>query len=728
MYVENESDSNNCKCDSSNLDKKTDNKNTSPVHKLYIWFTSFIIHIGYLLIYLLFIYSVIIFNNQIFNSGVFDNIISSSIKNGGYCAPFLENPEHKSLQPTIVNSEENEYSNISLFNLIKFDYVQENIGNCNNKKSENKFGITPETGDHTYGYGGVSFKKKNVNYLYYIYYNKYFNLSKCIKFIKYNDTSYAYDDNLWGTAFRHFMPFRFIWIILSLCIAVPLMFLVDTTRKFLAYNILVYTFIYKCLYNYINESLLLVILGFLFIYYPTVTIFLLLGFPFMISGITFFLVFIYNLFFQIFHYTMCSLKILNELTEETNKTYKSELSKKFFGGIIYLFKLIGTILKIIIVFFMMIQAYILLSQPIVVFVVIYTLSFLYIIIPFNFRGNILNKEKFQEFINKEKEKDKMVGGDPTTGVSNHPLSQDHHDKIAAHTTDQTTTNHLAPAQTDAATDNPGATTTAQTAAATDQTTSRDQTITTTQTPAHDRLDIDPTIPIEIVHPMNNQPAINAIAINEEYVDENEKNKTVINISSIVNDNKTEDYSIINIWKGLLYKQRYLYLMITIIFIIDLSLSEIIDKKYNYVNYLIGLVILLAMLFAGYFFNLLICKPPTEETKEPSPASMSVMRGGGYITKFFEKKTYRKNSFWIDNINNFSEKNPLTIIKDNIKVETNKCNLTIENNSYVKSFEEMFLTIFSVKEKDKNIELTQIVEHGNNSSGPSGELISKKGKS
>ena len=212
---------------------------------------------------------------------------------------------------------------------------------------------------------------------------------------------------------------------------------------------------------------------------------------------------------------------------------------------------------------------------------------------------------------------------------------------------------------------------------------------------------------------------------EEVVDE--KNKTVINISSIVNDNKTEDYSIINIWKGLLYKQRYLYLMITIIFIIDLSLSEIIDKKYNYVNYLIGLVMLLVMLFAGYFFNLLICKPPTEEMEEPSSRPMSDMIGGGYITKFFEKKTYRKNSFWIDNINNFSEKNPLTIIKDNIKVETNKCNLTIENNSYVKSFEEMFLTIFSVKKKEKEIELTQIVEHGNNSSGPSGELIPKKDK-
>ena len=707
MYGENESDSNNCKCDSSNLDKKTDNKNTSPVHKLYVWFTSFIIHIGYLLIYLLFIYSVIIFNNQIFNSGVFDNIISTSIKNGGYCAPFLENPEHKSLQPTIVNPEEDEYSNISLFNLIKFDYVQENIDNCNNTKSEKKNDITTETGDHTYGYGGVSFKKKYVNYLYYIYYNKYFNLSKLIKFIKYNDTSYAYDDNLWGTAFRHFIPFRFVWIILSLCIAVPLMFLVDTTRRFLAYNILVYTFIYKCLYNYINESLLLVILGFLFIYYPTVTILLLLGFPFMISGITFFLVFIYNLFFQIYHYTMCSLKILNELTEQTNKRYKSELSKNFFGGIIYLFKLIGTILKIIIVFFMMIQAYIFLAQPILVFVVGYTLIFLYIIIPFNFRGNILNKEKFQDFINKEKEKEKIVGGTGTGPVNltrekvesenENPLNPAP-DKTVATTTDKTVATTTAPT-----TDKTVATTTATTTTPT--TTAAATNLTSDQTHADEQLNIDPTITIPIVQLIENNSPIDAIAIREE--DEDEKNKTVINISKIVNDNKNEDYSIINIWKGLLYKQRYLYLMITIIFIIDLSLSEIIDKKYNYVNYLIGLVMLLAMLFAGYFFNLLICKPPSEETKEPSPRPMSVMEGGGYITKFFEKKTYRKNSFWIDNINNFSEKNPLTIIKDNIKVETNKCNLTIENNSYVKSFEEMFLTIFSVKKKEKEIELTSI---------------------
>jgi hypothetical protein len=507
------------------------------------------------------------------------------------------------------------------------------------------------------------------------------------------------------------------------------MFLVDTTRRFLAYNILVYTFIYKCLYNYINESLLLVILGFLFIYYPTVTIFLLLGFPFMISGITFFLVFIYNLFFQIYHYTMCSLKILNELTEETNKTCKYEFSKMFYCGIIYLFKLIGTILKIIIVFFMMIQAYILLSQPIVVFVVMYTLSFLYIIIPFNFRGNILNKEKFQDVINKEKEK--MVGGNPPTSNGiNHPLSQDnpdHPDKPVAptdkpvaptaqttsQTVDQTTTRDQTTTSQDATNPLPPA-----------QTTTRDQTTPITTNPATDELDVNPRTAVHIAQRVDN-PTIHVTASSVSDVDENEKNKTVINISSIVNDNKTEDYSIINIWKGLLYKQRYLYLMITIIFIIDLSLSEIIDKKYNYVNYLIGLVILLAMLFAGYFFNLLICKPPTEETKEPSPASMSVMRGGGYITKFFEKKTYRKNSFWIDNINNFSKKNPLTIIKDNIKVETNKCNLTIENNSYVKSFEEMFLTIFSVKKKDKDIEITRIDEHTNPNS--SGELIPKKDK-
>ena len=43
------------------------------------------------------------------------------------------------------------------------DYVQENIDNCNNNKSK-KIDITTETENHTYGYGGVSFKKKYVNY------------------------------------------------------------------------------------------------------------------------------------------------------------------------------------------------------------------------------------------------------------------------------------------------------------------------------------------------------------------------------------------------------------------------------------------------------------------------------------------------------------------------------------------------------------------------------------
>ena len=177
---------------------------------------------------------------------------------------------------------------------------------------------------------------------------------------------------------------------------------------------------------------------------------------------------------------------------------------------------------------------------------------------------------------------------------------------------------------------------------------------------------------------------------------------------MVNDNDNEDYSIINIWKGLVYKQRYLYLLITIIFVMDLSLSEIIDKKYNYVNYLIGLVILLIMLFLGYFFNLLICKNSNKEIQQVVEIPTAEMVGGGYITKFFEKKSSRKNTFLIDVINNFSEKNPLSIIK-NVEFKTHKCNLKIENNSYVKTFEEMFHTVFFSKKNDNDIEMTQVAQ-------------------
>ena len=698
MYGENESDNNsNCKCDSSDLDKKTENKYNSPVQKVSTWVTTFIIHIGYLLIYLLFIYSVIIFNNQVFKSGVFDNIISP---NGGYCAPFLEIPQDKSLEPTIVTSKKNsEYSNISIFNLVKFDYVEENISNCNEKND----GITTETGDHTYGYGGVSFKKKYVDYLYYIYYNKYFNLSKCIQFVKYNDTSYAYDDNIWGSFFRNFIGLRWVWVLIDLFIALPLMFFVDTTRKFLAYNIVVYTIIYKGLYNYINEGLLLLILGFLFVYYPVVTIMLLLGFPFIISGFTFFLVFLYNLFFQFYHYAMYSLKILNELTSITHKRLKKPIYQNTTGNIIYGFRLLGTILKLIIVFFMMIQFYIYLSPPVVAIVVVYTLVFLYIIIPFKFRGNTLNKEQFQDFINKENPNDKKVGGDPSKPTKVVESSQ----------TTPSDATHLNPSQTTS--DVPSDTTPSQTTSDTtpSQTTSDTIPLDPSQT-TPDTIPLDPsqTTPVATsqatpVATSQATPVASSQAIPIASSDDKNDNKK-IDISTMVNDNDNEDYSIINIWKGLVYKQRYLYLLITIIFVMDLSLSEIIDKKYNYVNYLIGLVILLIMLFLGYFFNLLICKNSNKEIQQVVEIPTAEMVGGGYITKFFEKKSSRKNTFLIDVINNFSEKNPLSIIK-NVEFKTHKCNLKIENNSYVKTFEEMFHTVFFSKKNDNDIEMTQVAQ-------------------
>ena len=62
MYGEDEStnDYNN----DSRLDEKTKVKYNSPIYNFFI---SFIIHICYLLIFLVFIYSIIIYNNKVFN-------------------------------------------------------------------------------------------------------------------------------------------------------------------------------------------------------------------------------------------------------------------------------------------------------------------------------------------------------------------------------------------------------------------------------------------------------------------------------------------------------------------------------------------------------------------------------------------------------------------------------------------------------------------------------------
>jgi len=71
MYGENENDCNNV----SKLDKKTKTKYNNPIYNFCI---SFIIHICYLLLFLVSVYSFLIYNNYIFNFFIFYYIISKN--------------------------------------------------------------------------------------------------------------------------------------------------------------------------------------------------------------------------------------------------------------------------------------------------------------------------------------------------------------------------------------------------------------------------------------------------------------------------------------------------------------------------------------------------------------------------------------------------------------------------------------------------------------------------
>jgi hypothetical protein len=175
-------------------------------------------------------------------------------------------------------------------------------------------------------------------------------------------------------------------------------------------------------------------------------------------------------------------------------------------------------------------------------------------------------------------------------------------------------------------------------------------------------------------------------------------------------------------------------MITIIFIIDLYLSDIVDKKYNYTIYIGGFVLLLFFLLTGFFFNKLNFNNfinEKQETLEPSqlnevralvpaievPAipianqiagpNTSVQNGGNIFSKFFQNKSYSKNSipYSSNDINNFSEKNPSSIIK-NLIFQEKKCELDINDNSYVITFQDMFDNFFkSNKDKDDSVKIS-----------------------
>jgi hypothetical protein len=717
MYGENEND--NDYNDDSKLDKKTKIKYNSPIYNFFI---SFIIHICYLLIFLVFIYSVLIYNNQIFNSGVFDNIIS---KDGGYCSPFLERSYKKDTKSEEVNPKD-EYSNISLFNLIKFDYIDTNINNnCNSDNNKKKIDISVETDEHTYGYGLVTFKKKYVNYLYYFFnnfLNKNINLSNWIYYIKYNNTSYAYNDNLITYSIRSWWILDAFWVLIDLGIALPIMFCIDTIRKSLVYNILIYKLIYTTLYNYINEGLLLLIFGFLFVYYPSLMLSLLFIFPCFITGITFFVVFIYNLFFQTYHYIMYSIEIFKKLMKNTEKSSKPyALMIKYWP--LYCIRLLGTFLKIIIVFFMMINMYSCISPFFVTFFIVYTLIFLYIIIPVSFRGNTLNKDK--NILNKISS---MVGGgkDDPAGIGSTGVSSSVEDSTGV-SSDVEGSSGIDPTKVDPAgvssdvegsfgidptkvdpagvsSDVEGSSvegssvegssvegSTVEGSTVEGSTVEGSTVEGSSGVSSEDGLDESSSIENVI------QPTILPTVIKQD--------SKQIDISNYVNDK--EDYSLVNIWKGIVYKQRYIYLLVVIIFLIDFVGADIIDQVYSY---LVALGVFLIILFFGYFFNLLICKPPPTPptTTTGSIEMVNIQHGGGnYFTDFllnkFKNITSRKNEFFIDYINYFSKENPITILnKYKSYFKTNTCNTTINNMSLIEyNIKSIIDTIISIKEDDSS---------------------------
>ena len=306
MYGEDETFDN--KNSLSNLDQRNESNYNSP---LYTFCISFLIHIIYLLLFLFLIYSVIIYHSQIFNSGLFDNTFNNVLF-GGYCSPFSSViPPNPTTSSMATPSPSNEEIFISIFNLIKFDYMDKNIeDDCNDNttsassdpdtKNKSNTIVVENDSDYRFSYGLVTFDKKYINYLY-----KYFgfNLSSGISFTNYKDSDnivYSYNDNLGLGSLRNIWGLNILWVISDLIFCLPIMFCLDTIRKAFVYNIVIYIIIYKLVYKYFSEGFLLLILGFAFIYYPTSTISFLFSIPCFISGIVFCLVFLCNFVFFYF--------------------------------------------------------------------------------------------------------------------------------------------------------------------------------------------------------------------------------------------------------------------------------------------------------------------------------------------------------------------------------------------------------------------------------------------
>ena len=585
MYGEDETVDNNSL---SNLDQKNESKYNSP---LYTFCISFLIHIIYLLLFLFLIYSVIIYHTQIFNSGLFDNTFNNVLF-GGYCSPFSS---IKSEDPSTTSSTSpsNEEMFISIFNLIKFDYMDENINNeCNKISDESDPALDNDTenksntivvgndSEYRFSYGLVTFDKKYINYLY-----KYFgfNLSNGISFTNYRGSDnivYSYSDNLGLGSLRNIWGLNILWVISDLIFCLPIMFCLDTIRKAFVYNIVIYIIIYKLVYRYFSEGLLLLILGFAFIYYPTPTISFLFSIPCFISGIIFLLVFLCNFIFQIYNYIFYSIELQKKIDKQYNEDYNKSsktwwLFQTIFMGRNFFVRSILTVLKVFTVIIMFIWFGITISQIFVIFLSFYMIIFLYLIIPILFRGKLLIPNS------------------------------------TANSSDDSSNS-------------------------------------------------------SIVNSDSNGGTIQSISIDK------------------VIKNDKEDYSLLSIWYGLLYKKRYIYILIIIIFSIDFAYSGILSDTYNWI---VILFVILFTLFSGYYFNNLKCRP-NDKNKQG-------MTGGGIniLEKF--KSSPTKLNYYLDEFHYFSKDNPY----DNLKtykssMENNKCDKFICNNAYIHEIDQMFAQYFS----------------------------------
>ena len=671
---------------SSKLDKSTESKYVNPGYKLFI---SLIQHMVYLLIYLFIFYSIIIFHTKIFNSGIFDSIMNNA-KFGGYCCPFLEQTQNKN---DITSNNNNtpiidEYSNVSLINLIKFDYINSNVNNNCQDQTDTSVNITTETNNNTYGYGLVTFKKKYVNYLYYfnilkdfgINLDNFFNLSNYIQLIKYNDNDYAYNDNLFLSYLRNgwLNP---LWAFFNLLILVPLVFFTDTVRKTLVYNIYVYSYIYKCLYNYINEGILLIIFGYLFIYNPSIIISILLFFPFIISGITFLIVFVYNLFFQIYHYILYSYKLVNVINVSNSNDCKwSKLLNVLLNFFPNMFRNVFTFFKIWTVFNMMLLIYLSpLPHLFVILLSSYMILFLYFIIPIYFKGNILNLNQENKNIIDSIKNTPIIGGDPPN-ESDNPSSTDSSLEPSSSTIEPSPSASLTPTD-----------------------------------------DISQKIIDTYNGPENIIEAPSVMDSDGNPIISENDNK--INISNYVNDK--EDYSLVNVWKGLLYKLRYIYILIFIIISIDITSSGLIDGGYNY---LVIFFIFLITLIIGIYFNVLTCSPFPKIIESSIKGGKINGQTGGENNYFLNKLnaySFAKINYFKDKINFFSKDNPFYILNKLKSLLIKKsCNVKIDKTSVIEDFMDMFNSTFSkyknfvdmalavaepIKEDDDSVELNTLKE-------------------